>query len=204
VGSSGALTAAVFDRYCKSDSTEESKLKAVLAQIESFFHGSSSGIDPLVCQKREAIVLEGSDHFYPVVAPASVAWESGGLFLLDTGQSRETGPLVQRFLEWCQNPVFDHRLRSELLPANSDAIEAYLEEDVELLWSRMQAISRFQWKYFHEMIPESIKPYWYEGLDRAQFSLKLCGAGGGGFMLGATRDKDQLTSRLPAHQLIWI
>jgi mevalonate kinase len=204
VGSSGALTAAVFDRYCTKNSNSGSGLKSVLAQIESFFHGASSGVDPLVCQTKDAIVLEGSNLFYPVVAPASVAWKSGGLFLLDTGQSRETGPLVERFLEWCKDPVFDRHLRTELLPANSDAIQAYLDEDVQLLWDRMETISRFQWKYFYEMIPESIKPYWFEGLDRSQFFLKLCGAGGGGFMLGATQDKDQLMRQLPAHQLIWI
>jgi mevalonate kinase len=38
------------------------------------------------------------------------------------------------------------------------------------------------------MIPENMKPVWQEGLNRDDFKLKLCGSGGGGFLLGISND----------------
>jgi mevalonate kinase len=34
------------------------------------------------------------------------------------------------------------------------------------------------------MIPQSFQDLWQQGLDEGHFALKLCGAGGGGFLLG--------------------
>ena len=45
-----------------------------------------------------------------------------------------------------------------------------------------------QVEYFHEMIPENFIDIWQQGLDTGEFTLKLCGSGGGGFLLGFTRD----------------
>ena len=55
VGSSGALVAAIYDKYAidkitvLENLTKEKllKLKAIFGEMESFFHGKSSGLDPL-------------------------------------------------------------------------------------------------------------------------------------------------------------
>ena len=55
VGSSGALVAAIYDKYAKNkitvleNLTREKllNLKQIFSQMESFFHGKSSGLDPL-------------------------------------------------------------------------------------------------------------------------------------------------------------
>ena len=55
VGSSGALVAAIYDKYAKNkitvleNLTREKllKLKVIFGKMESFFHGKSSGLDPL-------------------------------------------------------------------------------------------------------------------------------------------------------------
>jgi mevalonate kinase len=39
-----------------------------------------------------------------------------------------------------------------------------------------------------EMIPVQIQSLWEEGINTEKFSLKLCGAGGGGFMLAFCYD----------------
>ncbi|MBK7029149.1 MAG: hypothetical protein IPH45_08015 [Bacteroidales bacterium] len=57
IGSSGALVAAVYDRYCldKIETDENisseniSRLRTIFSTLESLFHGQSSGIDPLNC-----------------------------------------------------------------------------------------------------------------------------------------------------------
>ena len=38
------------------------------------------------------------------------------------------------------------------------------------------------------MIPQSVVNIWREGLDSNIYSLKLCGSGGGGYILGFTKD----------------
>ena len=55
VGSSGALVAAIYDKYASNkitvleNLTREKllKLKTIFSEMESFFHGKSSGLDPL-------------------------------------------------------------------------------------------------------------------------------------------------------------
>ena len=49
LGSSGTLVAAVYDRYAMQKTDDCLQLKTLFGQMESFFHGSSSGIDPLQC-----------------------------------------------------------------------------------------------------------------------------------------------------------
>ncbi|MEO1626482.1 MAG: mevalonate kinase, partial [Bacteroidota bacterium] len=59
-GSSGAFCAAFYDRFVrhKLDGQQLAPLKAQLAQLESFFHGSSSGLDPLVCYLDQTLLFE--------------------------------------------------------------------------------------------------------------------------------------------------
>ena len=55
VGSSGALVAAIYDKYAQNkitvleNLTREKllQLKSIFSEMESFFHGKSSGLDPL-------------------------------------------------------------------------------------------------------------------------------------------------------------
>lgn len=49
LGSSGTVTAAVYDRYAKTRIQDYMLLKNLFSRMESYFHGSSSGIDPLQC-----------------------------------------------------------------------------------------------------------------------------------------------------------
>ncbi len=72
------------------------------------------------------------------------------------------------------------------------AIKALLQVDKTALQVSFRQISQFQLEYFQRMIPASIVPLWQEGLESGDFSLKLCGAGGGGFMLGLARDAETL------------
>ena len=50
------------------------------------------------------------------------------------------------------------------------------------------------------MIPESIKHVWQKGLETDNFYLKLCGSGGGGFLLGFTADYEKAQAQLAALQ----
>ena len=42
------------------------------------------------------------------------------------------------------------------------------------------------------MIPDDINKIWEKGLNEYQYSLKLCGAGGGGFFLGFANNQSTI------------
>lgn len=97
VGSSGAITAAIFDRYFQKDNQLDiPTLKEILGKMESFFHGSSSGLDPLICFLNQAILIKKGE---PSATEVSNLPGDYDLFLLDTGHPRKTAPLVNHFLE---------------------------------------------------------------------------------------------------------
>lgn len=195
LGSSGALCAAVYARYAhepihREDLKRIGVLQQFLGRMESFFHQSSSGVDPLVCYMKQALLLEQGQP------PKRVAWQTthqdAPLFLMDTHQARKTGPFVAHFLKKYEDSIFRDKLLSELFPANELAINAFLNADRLGLKQAFQQISLFQFEHFQHMIPANIVPVWQEGLKTEDFHLKLCGAGGGGFMLGLARDATSL------------
>jgi mevalonate kinase len=197
LGSSGAVVAAVYEAFCTAPEAGIPRLREQLAQIESFFHGASSGIDPLVCLLGKPLLLRGKEEAEIVGAPES----GSGLFLLDTGMSRETAPLVRIFLKKCEDPAFSGRIESALLPASDAAIRACLAGDQAGLLRAFEAISRFQWHDFQEMIPEAFRPLWEKGLDSPHYKIKLCGAGGGGFLLGLAPDLEAALRELGGYNI---
>jgi len=180
-GSSGALTAGIYDRYVTKKAVNLSELKKELGLIESFFHGASSGIDPLICYLNQSVLLRGKAQLEVV---ENVPEYKNQFFLINTGISRKTAPLVHVFLEKSKDINYQNRCDAELIPAVDEAITAFLAADWSGLSEQWHEISFFQYKYFPEMIPEAFRQVWLDGLAGNDFKLKLCGAGGGGFILG--------------------
>lgn len=188
-GSSGALSAALYERYATAPlpGTEESvysELKTILGKIESFFHGSSSGADPLVSYVNQPLLFDHGG----VVRQIKLKGAGGHFFLLDTGKSRQTGPLVRTFQQWCTNDPFLSNVLAELVPATEDAIQCLIAGDLVQLYEEFHRISYFQYRYMREFILPSWQEIWLEALSEETHALKLCGAGGGGFVLGLSRD----------------
>lgn len=71
------------------------------------------------------------------------------------------------------------------------AIQQFIHGKFEELYKSFHQISTLQWANFQEMIPETEKNLWQRGLNSDLFKIKICGAGGGGFLMGMTRDWDQ-------------
>jgi len=73
IGSSGALCAAIYQRYAinkirsqrNMKQEEVGKLKKVFAQMEDYFHGTSSGIDPLNCYLKYPLLINGGTGRHP-------------------------------------------------------------------------------------------------------------------------------------------
>lgn len=88
VGSSGALVAALYDRYAfdkiyndESITSEQIiTLKNHLAAMESYFHGTSSGIDPLICYLEHPLLIRNKSAIDAVGIPESRLNGKGGSF----------------------------------------------------------------------------------------------------------------------------
>jgi mevalonate kinase len=126
----------------------------------------------------------------------------GQFFLLDTKIPRETGQFVNIFLEKCTDNNYFSHIQSELNPLVDEAIACFLNQDRKSLFQIIHEIGHFQLKYFHEMIPTDFRAIWLDGLANNLFKLKLCGAGGGGFLLGMTFDFKKTQETISTYNLI--
>lgn len=193
LGSSGALCAAVYDRYFREKTSDLTALKLVFARMESFFHGASSGIDPLTSYLNKPLFIRDKVE----VSIADMAeWNSGRpvVFLLDSQLPRQTGPLVQWFLEQNGDEDFAGKLQSELLPAHEAMVQSWLDAAPETFWQNLKKVSRFQLEHFEPMVPATVRAFWQKNLDNEDFTLKICGAGGGGFVLGFAKNRAVVAS----------
>ena len=51
------------------------------------------------------------------------------------------------------------------------------------------------------MIPDQFQSIWKKGIESGDYYLKLCGSGGGGYILGFTRDYEKAKLQLKDYQL---
>lgn len=202
VGSSGALCAAVYTTYAlnpiqREDVSRYADLKRVLGQMERFFHGSSSGTDPLIVYLNQPVLLQADGKIQIIQAPDWPEPEAGfQFFLLDTGINRSTGEWVNLFLKRCEEEPYLRNIQQELIPLTDQAIATFCAGDWAGLFSIWQQISSFQQVHFAPMIPDPLKATWAEGSNNELFSLKLCGAGGGGFALGMGKSGELPTNSI--------
>ena len=202
VGSSGALVAAIFEKYSlikrepETISKDELKeLKAVFGKLESYFHGTSSGMDPLICYMNLPILIENKENLNKV-AISSENEGKGAIFLIDSGIVGETGPMIQIFFEKMKTEGFRKTLKEEFIRYNNACIDAFLKKDLNPFFSNLKKLSVWAYEHFKPMIPESIYKIWKKGIDTNAYYLKLCGSGGGGYILGFTQDYDKAEKML--------
>jgi mevalonate kinase len=196
IGSSGALVAAVYDQYLLKGNKnrkiftgmEIASLKEVFSRMESYFHGVSSGLDPLLCYIRHPLLIRNKHQIETVGIPGDKFGADSAIFLVDSGVLGKTGPLVKLFFDRCKNEDFLTQVRNVFIPANNGCIESLLKGEMKSFFSHLTELSAFQFIYLPEMIPPRMKPIWESGLHRDDYKMKLCGSGGGGFLLGISNN----------------
>ena len=194
VGSSGALVAAIFEKYSFKkynpstiSKTQLKDLKKVFGELESFFHGKSSGIDPLICYMNLPILIENRESVDKVSIPKEEAGK-GAIFLIDSGSIGETGPMVQIFFEKLKNEGFRKTLKEEFIKYNNACIDTFLNKEMTPFFKNLKNLSKWAYVHFKPMIPNNLYNAWKKGLDTNAYYLKLCGSGGGGYILGFAPD----------------
>lgn len=187
LGSSGALSAAIFEKYFQANVNDLSlqQLKNCLGLMEGHFHGSSSGFDPLLSLLNEPLLYKEDKSIEKISIDLPRAGE-GAVFIIDTGKSRRTEPLVNLYKEKLKNRSFEKLCQSQLNDVTNQCINLLLEKKFNELVVRFKELSEFQYEHFLPMIPPIFKDDWVQGLESEKYYLKLCGAGGGGYLLGIT------------------
>jgi len=209
VGSSGALVAAIYDKYAKNkitvleNLTREKllKLKTIFGQMESFFHGKSSGLDPLNSYLSIPILINSKDNIEATGIPTQSFDGKGAVFLLDSGMVGETAPMVNIFMENLKDKGFRAMLKNQFVKYTDLCVENFLGGDMKSLFTNTKQLSKVVLNNFKPMIPEQFHSIWQKGIDTNDYYLKLCGSGGGGYILGFTEDLEKAKKSLKDYKL---
>ena len=204
VGSSGALVAAIYDQYANNkitvleNLTREKllKLKTIFGKMESFFHGTSSGLDPLNSYLSLPILINSKDNIEPTGIPSQAINGKGAVFLLDSGVVGETAPMVRIFMENMKNEAFQSMLKTQFIKYTDACIDDFLKGNIKSLFKNVKKLSKVVLNNFKPMIPDGFHALWKQGIDTGDYFLKLCGSGGGGYILGFTQDIEKAKKTL--------
>ena len=209
VGSSGALVAAIYDKYANDkitvleNLTREKllQLKTIFSQMESFFHGKSSGLDPLNSYLSIPILINSKDNIEATGIPTQSTQGKGAVFLIDSGIVGETAPMVSIFMENLKDNGFRTMLKSQFIKYTDACVEDFLGGNMKSLFSNTKKLSKVVLNNFKPMIPEAFHDIWQKGIESNDYYLKLCGSGGGGYILGFTQDLEKAKVSLKDYKL---
>ena len=208
VGSSGALVAAIYDKYADNKITvlenltrdKLLKLKEIFSVMESFFHGKSSGLDPLNSYLSLPILINSKDHLEPTGIPSQKEGK-GAVFLLDSEQVGDTEPMVTIFMNKMKNEGFRKMINEDFAKHTDACIDDFLHGDVKSLFGNVKKLSKVVLDNFKPMIPNAFHELWKNGIESNAYYLKLCGSGGGGYILGFTKDYEKAQQLLKNYRL---
>ena len=203
LGSSGAVVAAIYESYKQEVGVdlEINDLKLILSNIESFFHGKSSGIDPLSCYVQKPLLVESKNSINTIDIPPQNINSKRTLFLLDTECKGNTQGLVEIFLNKLRRKDFEVFFENEFAVATNNSITNFLERKYEDFENNFIELSKKTFNNFQEMIPVNYKNLWMDGIEKKDYYLKLCGSGGGGFLIGLTTDLDKVQKLFPTKKI---
>jgi mevalonate kinase len=209
VGSSGALVAAFYDRYAINKFTVLENLtrdkilhlKNIFSSMESFFHGKSSGLDPLNSYLSLPILIHSKDQIETTGIPLQSSNGKGAVFLIDSGESSETAPMVDIFFKSMKNTNYNRVIREDFIRITDSCVDNFLAGDFKSLFFDIKNLSKVVLENFKPMIPLNFHKIWAKGIESNDYFLKLCGSGGGGYILGFSEDFEKAKSSLKGYKL---
>ena len=200
LGSSGTLVAAVYDRYAIQKTDDALHLKSLFSLMESYFHGSSSGIDPLQCYLGKPFKITSggvqllSDDFLN---------KKIHICLIDTKIKSNTKPLVNHFKAQRENPEFLNRFQLEYVPCVTSCIDSMIQGDTNLFFNSLKQLTKGQLEFLRPMISDNTLDLFTTDYD-FNFGVKISGSGGGGYVLGFTDDMEKASALLKHFEVIWL
>ena len=202
VGSSGAIVAAIYEHYIREEyevlnKTKKNRISDLIKNfslMESFFHGKSSGLDPLNSFMKLPILINFNHGIQTTSLPIENTTGDGGIFIIDSGLNRNTESLVNLFFELMADKDVSNAFDKEFIRYTNKCVENFLNSEFNELYMNTKKISKFILENFEFMIPKGFKNLWEKGINTEDFILKPCGSGGGGFILGLSMDLNKAKS----------
>ena len=209
IGSSGALVAAVYDKYAfekitvLENLTQEKllKLKDIFSNMESFFHGKSSGLDPLNSYLSIPILINSKRDIKVTGIPSQKSNGNGAVFLMDSGKIGSTAPMVSIFMDQMKKDGFRKIINEKFIKHTNLCVDDFLKGDLKSLFDNTKKLSKIVLDNFKPMIPKEFHNVWQRGIKNNSYFLKLCGSGGGGYILGFTENFKEAKEQLKDHKL---
>ena len=212
MGSSGALCAALYGCYSYSDGVlsvdynkeKLSDIREKFILMEDFFHGKSSGFDPLVIYLQKTILLGKEGEAITLKSNPLFEDHKINILLIDSGLPRITAPYVKQFLKQFVTDGVVSPTADSMINLTNACIEKLAGEKLEEFWNNVMNLSRFQLEYLSHLIKAEHLSYWSEGLQSGLFALKLCGSGGGGFLTCLTIDNKATINYFKNNNIAWV
>ena len=96
---------------------------------------------------------------------------------------------------------FRNMLKNQFIKHTDACVDAFLNGDVKSLFRNTKQLSKVVLNHFKPMIPKKFHQLWALGIESNAFYLKLCGSGGGGYILGFTENIDRAKIALKGHKI---
>ena len=100
-----------------------------------------------------------------------------------------------------KNDGFRKMLNEDFAKHTDACIEDFLYGNVKSLFGNVKQLSKVVLDNFKPMIPKRFHAIWRKGLESNDYYLKLCGSGGGGYILGFTQDYNKTKEVLKEYKL---
>ncbi len=179
LGSSGAFCASLYDEFKLND---QGNIKHHLSLIESYFHGTSSGVDPYVSYTKSSLLFENLSD-YKLIHDDSFLddfFSNNFLYLLDTGIKREGSAFIKIYNDKTKDSNFSDFIFNDYNLICDKIIDDFT--DGKSIFENLALLSSYQVQYFKEMFPSTVLDL-QKSFSHNNAYIKLCGAGGGGFYL---------------------
>jgi len=181
LGSSASVCVAIYKAFGKTDTQETSVLKLLYSRMESFFHGKSSGMDPLTIHLNQPILADQGK--INILEQGQTLIEEGvRIYLLDSCIPRNSSSMIECFQQEMQSPEFKSEYQRAYLPI-LEGIKEKAINHIPVNWELIRDLSTQQLKLFRNLIPEPVYNVWKQTSSTGHICIKILGAGGGGFFL---------------------
>ncbi len=194
LGSSGVLSAALLSAFGRGKNKDLNSVRKDLQMIEAYFHGRSSGLDPLVSYYGQKIALI-NDHVEVLSELPTTSPLPFRVFIYNSNTKRNTSQLVAVFQELMREEEYSTQFKDTYIPEVKHGIRSFLTGNVDALFEGLKNISKLQLQLFKPMIPDAIYSIWKRGTENNLYFFKLCGAGGGGYFFIFSKGEKPLSDR---------
>ena len=133
--------------------------------------------------------------------PSQKTIGNGAVFLMDSGKTGSTAPMVNIFMEKMKKDGFRKIINEKFIKHTNLCVDNFLKGDLKSLFNNTKKLSKIVLDNFKPMIPKEFHNLWKKGIENNSYFLKLCGSGGGGYILGFTENFEKAKKQLKDHKL---